>query len=283
MNLKRMASRSAARLCASDWRPSRCSSLRSATALPAAPRRRKQISRAITQTTSPIKHVIVIIGENRSFDHVFATYVPKNGQTVNNLLSEGIIKLDANKNAIPGPNFDKASNSSPRITALSCWTRRSQPFPEQRDASGLGRWPQRRRDGYFSGANPCGTRRRSRRWSARKNQKTVCRRVLLSGSRQRRHRSDQQDARYAHHECELAACRPVPADQRQHVSLQRLCRQPCPPLLSDVAAGKLQPRRTPPTRILPVATPSCSPMWRTPWGRARMAWRSRRSAPPTAT
>ena len=53
---------------------------------------------------TPIKHVIVIIGENRSFDHVFATYVPRPGQTVHNLLSEGIIQLDANKNAIPGPN-----------------------------------------------------------------------------------------------------------------------------------------------------------------------------------
>ncbi len=31
------------------------------------------------KTTTPIKHVIVIIGENRSFDHVFATYVPKPG------------------------------------------------------------------------------------------------------------------------------------------------------------------------------------------------------------
>src|SRR6202041_4116165 len=59
-------------------------------------------------TATPIKHVIVIIGENRSFDHVFATYVPKRGQTVHNLLSEGIIKLDAHKNAIPGPNFHKA-------------------------------------------------------------------------------------------------------------------------------------------------------------------------------
>src|SRR5271170_2817848 len=38
-------------------------------------------------TTSPIKHVIVIIGENRSFDHVFATYVPAKGQTIRNLLS----------------------------------------------------------------------------------------------------------------------------------------------------------------------------------------------------
>jgi phospholipase C len=55
-------------------------------------------------TRTPIKHVIVIIGENRSFDHVFATYVPKDGQTVNNLLSEKIINADGTK----GPNFRKA-------------------------------------------------------------------------------------------------------------------------------------------------------------------------------
>ncbi|HXW62595.1 MAG TPA: alkaline phosphatase family protein [Candidatus Acidoferrales bacterium] len=53
-------------------------------------------------TTTPIKHVIVIIGENRSFDHVFATYVPVKGQTVWNLLSEGIINADGT----PGPNFN---------------------------------------------------------------------------------------------------------------------------------------------------------------------------------
>src|SRR5690349_5157445 len=34
------------------------------------------------KTQSPIKHVIVIIGENRTFDHVFATYQPKHGQQV---------------------------------------------------------------------------------------------------------------------------------------------------------------------------------------------------------
>jgi phospholipase C len=56
-------------------------------------------------TATPIKHVIVIIGENRTFDHVFATYVPpKSGETVNNLLSEGIVKADGT----PGPNFAKA-------------------------------------------------------------------------------------------------------------------------------------------------------------------------------
>ncbi len=55
-------------------------------------------------TTTPIKHVIVIIGDNRSFDHVFATYVPKGNQKIWNLLSEGIVKTDGT----PGPNFAKA-------------------------------------------------------------------------------------------------------------------------------------------------------------------------------
>src|SRR6266568_4429579 len=41
-------------------------------------------------TASPIQHVIIILGENRSFDHVFATYLPKNGETVSNLLSKHI-------------------------------------------------------------------------------------------------------------------------------------------------------------------------------------------------
>jgi phospholipase C len=55
-------------------------------------------------TTSPIKHVIVLIGENRTFDHLFATYLPKHGESVKNLLSEGIIKADGT----PGPHFQKA-------------------------------------------------------------------------------------------------------------------------------------------------------------------------------
>ncbi len=59
-------------------------------------------------TSSPIKHVIVIIGENRSFDHVFATYVPKKGETVWNLLSEGIVKADGT----PGLNFSKAEQTA---------------------------------------------------------------------------------------------------------------------------------------------------------------------------
>jgi len=55
-------------------------------------------------TESPIKHVIVLIGENRTFDHLFATYVPKSRDSVKNLLSEGIIKADGT----PGKHFKKS-------------------------------------------------------------------------------------------------------------------------------------------------------------------------------
>ena len=54
-----------------------------------------------THTASPVKHVIVLIGENRSFDHVFATYIPRRGEFVSNLLSKGII----NRDGTPGPNY----------------------------------------------------------------------------------------------------------------------------------------------------------------------------------
>jgi phospholipase C len=57
------------------------------------------------KTATPIKHVIIIVGENRSFDHIYATYVPKSrSEKVLNLLSEGIINADGS----PGPNFAKA-------------------------------------------------------------------------------------------------------------------------------------------------------------------------------
>lgn len=55
-------------------------------------------------TTTPIKHVIIIIGENRSFDHLFGLYQPRPGQTISNLLSKGIVNADGT----PGPNFGQA-------------------------------------------------------------------------------------------------------------------------------------------------------------------------------
>ncbi|MDA8250304.1 MAG: alkaline phosphatase family protein [Rhodospirillales bacterium] len=73
-------------------------------------------------TATPIKHVIYIIGENRSFDHVFGLYKPRAGETISNLLSKGILNADGT----PGPNFSRAAQyqasdtgsyaNSPQIT-----------------------------------------------------------------------------------------------------------------------------------------------------------------------
>jgi phospholipase C len=54
------------------------------------------------QARSPIKHIIYILGENRSFDNIYATYIPKHGEAVANLLSKGIVNQDGS----PGRNFD---------------------------------------------------------------------------------------------------------------------------------------------------------------------------------
>ena len=65
-------------------------------------------------TITPIKHVIVIIGENRTFDHLFATYKPVNQhETVLNLLSEGIVNTDGT----PGPNYASATQYQAMDTA----------------------------------------------------------------------------------------------------------------------------------------------------------------------
>jgi phospholipase C len=62
-----------------------------------------------TATLTPIKHVIIIIGENRTFDHVFATYTPVHkNDTVLNLLSQKIVNADGT----PGPDYNKARQSS---------------------------------------------------------------------------------------------------------------------------------------------------------------------------
>jgi phospholipase C len=110
-------------------------------------------------TQTPIKHVIVIIGENRSFDHVFATYVPKSNDSIDNLLSKGIVTLDANNNAIPGPNFEKAHQLAAQdlgATDNFLLSPPKQTFPNDQLPAPLAGGPTGA-GGYFSGSNPCGT------------------------------------------------------------------------------------------------------------------------------
>jgi phospholipase C len=54
---------------------------------------------------TPIEHVIVVVGENRTFDNLYGTYEPPKGQAVANLLSRGIVNRDGS----PGPRFADAA------------------------------------------------------------------------------------------------------------------------------------------------------------------------------
>src|SRR5258708_9334923 len=65
-------------------------------------------------TRTPIKHVIIIVGENRSVDHVFATYQPKAGESVDNLLSRHIIKADGT----PDVNYGAALQNTATDTSF---------------------------------------------------------------------------------------------------------------------------------------------------------------------
>ena len=55
------------------------------------------------ETATPIRHLIVLIGENWTFDAVYGTYAPKKGskQSVANLLSGGYVTASG----APGPDF----------------------------------------------------------------------------------------------------------------------------------------------------------------------------------
>jgi phospholipase C len=64
------------------------------------------------RTATPIKHVIVIVGENRTFDQVFGAYKPGAGQQIDNLLSKGIVNADGS----PGPNFSMAAQYTAQAT-----------------------------------------------------------------------------------------------------------------------------------------------------------------------
>ena len=56
---------------------------------------------------TPIQHVIIVVGENHTFDNLFGTYQPKPGQKIWNLLSQGIVYSDGT----PGSNFGKAAQN----------------------------------------------------------------------------------------------------------------------------------------------------------------------------
>ena len=90
---------------------------------------------------SPIEHLIVIVGENHTFDNLFGVYQPGAGQTVSNLLSKRIV----NEDGTPGPNFAAAEQQQASdITAYMLAPPRSGPFatlPQPNTTYALGLLP----------------------------------------------------------------------------------------------------------------------------------------------
>ncbi len=88
------------------------------------------------KTESPIKHVIILIGENRGLDHTFGVYKPKGkGQTISNMLSKGIVNVDGT----PGPNFALAQqfavSPQPNLLCRRARHRQDALQPQQPDAA----------------------------------------------------------------------------------------------------------------------------------------------------
>lgn len=89
-------------------------------------------SYAQTATTTPIEHVIVLVGENRTFDNLYGVYQPKKKQTISNLWSKGIVKADGS----PGPNYHLAAQKTaenftaytPTPTVKTPYARLPQPY-----------------------------------------------------------------------------------------------------------------------------------------------------------
>lgn len=62
---------------------------------------------AAAATLTPIHHVIIVVGENHTFDNLFGTYQPAAGQHIDNLLSRGIVNADGS----PGAHFGDAAQA----------------------------------------------------------------------------------------------------------------------------------------------------------------------------
>ena len=86
---------------------------------------------------TPIKHVIIIVGENRSFDHIFATYKPVTGEKVDNLLSKHIVTEEGT----PDVGFGAAAQYSADECTARCLRHWWEGQRQHRFRQSARRWP----------------------------------------------------------------------------------------------------------------------------------------------
>src|SRR5437763_6966191 len=97
---------------------------------------------ARAQTTTPIAHLIVVVGENLSFDNLFGAYEPRSNGKIRNLLSQGIVNRDGS----PGAEFTRAAqrraevHDTYQVTPRIVGTYGELPQPGTTYAAGLPRY-----------------------------------------------------------------------------------------------------------------------------------------------
>ena len=113
-----------------------------------------QVEAGVHQTpVTPIRHVIIIIGENHSFDNMFGGFVPAKNQFVWNLLSEKIIRPDGS----PGPNASLARQmEATDVDRYRIGPKTLGPYPYLPGPSGekTGGWGGRKQDPRFPNKLP---------------------------------------------------------------------------------------------------------------------------------
>ena len=200
------------------------------------------LRRGGNEARTPIKHVIVIIGENRSFDHVFATYVPNQpGETVNNLLSRASSGWIPTRTRFRDPTSQRRIRPPRRIPAPSDPFLLSPPqanFPNNQLPAPLVGGPKVSYIPNECGSTPITSARPAS--TLAQQSETGLPSDYYQYPVERRHRPDLANPRPAHHQRECAAGRPFQLTNGTMLRLRRLCGEPGAPLLPDVAAAELQ-------------------------------------------
>lgn len=96
---------------------------------------------AASDTASPIQHVIVVIGENHSFDNVYATYAPGPGQSIDNLLSKGIVNADGTPGTNAGVALQHTASDTAAYSLDPQRTGAYDPLPQPNTTSAIGQPP----------------------------------------------------------------------------------------------------------------------------------------------
>jgi len=89
-------------------------------------------------TATPIQHVIIVVGENHTFDNLFGTYQPPRGQRIENLLSKGIVNADGTPGRHHGGGTQRIGLSTGKYSAETESTGRYDVLPRPYTTYGLG-------------------------------------------------------------------------------------------------------------------------------------------------